>query len=160
MRREGVLSVRGKRHLKPLDLTRVFSDEKFFRWNYTGPAQNSPVWVVGAHGKARTKGRSRSRCVQQLAQPAQPKHHGGRRDGERHRFPSVLHRRGCAHQHRMLHSVAGRRVFATFHGHFMAHLGTNMSSWWWQEDNAPSHTKAFFSSATSSSLRGLRARQT
>ena len=32
------LSIRGKRHLKLLDLTRVaFSDEKFFRWSYTGP---------------------------------------------------------------------------------------------------------------------------
>ena len=31
LQRVGVLSVRGKRHLKPLDLTRVvFSDEKFW----------------------------------------------------------------------------------------------------------------------------------
>ena len=45
LQRVGVLSIRGKRHLKPLDLTRVvFSDEKFFRcWNYQGPAQNSPI---------------------------------------------------------------------------------------------------------------------
>ena len=35
LQRVGVLSIRGKRHLKPLDLTRVvFSDEKFFRWNH------------------------------------------------------------------------------------------------------------------------------
>ena len=52
LQRAGVLSVRGKRKLKSLDLTRVvFSDEKFFRWNYQGPAQNSPIWVVGAHGR-------------------------------------------------------------------------------------------------------------
>ena len=39
LQRVGVLSVRGKRHLKPLDLTCVvFSDEKFFRWNYEGPS--------------------------------------------------------------------------------------------------------------------------
>ena len=43
LQRAGVLSVRGKRHSNPLDLTRVvFSDEKFFRWNNQGPAQNSP----------------------------------------------------------------------------------------------------------------------
>ena len=47
-----------------------------------------------------------------------------------HRFPAVLHRKGCAHQRRMLHSGAGRRV----------RLGTGTSSWWWQEDNAPSRT--------------------
>ena len=48
LRRLGVLSVRGKRHLKPLDLTRVvFSDDKFFRWNYTGQAKNNPIWVLG-----------------------------------------------------------------------------------------------------------------
>ena len=114
LQRVGVFSVRGKMHLKPLDLTRVlFSDEKFFRWNCTGPSQNSPIWVVGEHG---AKGRSRSRFVHQRPQPAQPRHHGGRRDGERHRFPSVLHRRGCAHQHRREHSDAGRRVLATLHG--------------------------------------------
>ena len=56
LQRVGVLSVRGKRQLKPLDLTRVvFSDEKFFRWNYQGPAQNSPIWVTGAHGRPARK---------------------------------------------------------------------------------------------------------
>ena len=63
-----------------------------------------------------TKDRFRSRHVHQRAQPAQPRHQGGRRDGERHRFPSVLHRRACAHQHRMLHTDAGRRVLTTLHG--------------------------------------------
>ena len=63
-----------------------------------------------------TKGRSRSRCVHQRAQPAQPKHNGGRRDGERHRFPAVLHRIRRARQRRVLHSDAGRRVLATLHG--------------------------------------------
>ena len=33
----------------------VFSDEKFFRWNYIGPSQNSPIWVVGAHGRPARK---------------------------------------------------------------------------------------------------------
>ena len=70
LQRVGVLSIRGKRHLKLLNLTRVvFSDEKFFRWNFQGPAQNSPTWVVGANGRPRTKGRSRSRCLHQRAQP-------------------------------------------------------------------------------------------
>ena len=53
LQRVGVLSVRGKQHLKPLDLTRVvFSDEKFFRWNYTGPSHNSPTTL---HTRRRTK---------------------------------------------------------------------------------------------------------
>ena len=57
LQRVGVLSIRGKRYLKPLDLTRVvFFDEKFFCWNYTGPSQNGPT---------RTKGRSQSRCAHQ-----------------------------------------------------------------------------------------------
>ena len=44
----GVLLVRGKRRLKPLDLTRVgFSHEQFFHWKYQGPAKNNPIWVVG-----------------------------------------------------------------------------------------------------------------
>ena len=52
----GVLSIRGKRHLQFWDLTRVvFSDEKFFRWNYTEPAQKSPIWVVGANGRPARK---------------------------------------------------------------------------------------------------------
>ena len=56
LQRVGMLSVRGKRDLKPLDLTRVvFSDKKFFRWNYQGPAQNCPIWVVGAHGRPARK---------------------------------------------------------------------------------------------------------
>ena len=47
LQRVGVLSIRSKQHLKPSDLTRVvFSDEKFFRWNYTGPAQNNPPPVM------------------------------------------------------------------------------------------------------------------
>ena len=47
-----------------LDLTRVvFSDEKFIRWHYTGPAQNSPIWVVGAHGKPARKGCCCCCCV-------------------------------------------------------------------------------------------------
>ena len=51
-----VLSIRRKRHVKPLDLTRVvFTDEKFFRWNYQGPAQNSPICVVGADGRLARK---------------------------------------------------------------------------------------------------------
>ena len=84
LQRVGVLSIRGKRHLKPVDLARVvFSDEKFFRWNYQGPAQNSPIWVVNAE------------CYI-----------------------------------RMLDDV--------YLPHCMARLGTDTSSWWWQEDNAPS----------------------
>ena len=44
LQRVGVLSIRSTRHLKPLDLTRgVFSDEKFFRWNYIERSQNSPI---------------------------------------------------------------------------------------------------------------------
>ena len=103
--------------LKAMDLTRVvFSDEKFFRWNYTGPAQNNQIWGGWNPQETCTKDRSRSRHVHQRAQPAQPRHHGGRRDGERYRFPVMLHRRGCAHQHRMLHSHVGRRGLATLHG--------------------------------------------
>ena len=33
----------------------VFFDEKFFRWNYSGPAQNSPIWMVGAHARPARK---------------------------------------------------------------------------------------------------------
>ena len=33
----------------------MFSDEKFFRWNYTGTSQNSPSWVVGVHGRPTRK---------------------------------------------------------------------------------------------------------
>ena len=52
----GVLSARGKRHLKPLDLTHVvFSDAKFFRLSYRGFVQNNPIWVVGAHGRLARK---------------------------------------------------------------------------------------------------------
>ena len=52
LQRVGVLSVCGKRQLKPLDLTLVvFSDEKFFRWNYNVSSQNSPIWLTGAHGR-------------------------------------------------------------------------------------------------------------
>ena len=63
-----------------------------------------------------SNGRSRSRHVRQRAQPAQPKHNGGRRDGEWHRFPAVLHGKGRAHQHGVPRSDAGRRVLATLHG--------------------------------------------
>ena len=56
-----------------------------------------------------------------VARPTRARHRGGRRDGGRHRFPSVLHRRGCAHQHRMLHSDAGRRVLATYNLHLHHH---------------------------------------
>ena len=137
LQRANVLSVRGKRHLEPLDLTRVvITDEKFFRWNYTGPAENSPIWVVGAHGDTCTKGGSRSRYVHQRAQPAQPRHHGGRSDGERHRFPAVLHRRGV----RVNTECYIRMLDDVYLPHCMARLGTDTSSWWWQEDNAPSHT--------------------
>ena len=101
-----------KRHLNPSDLTRVvFSDERFFRWNCTGPSQNRPIWVAGTA----SKDRSRSRHAHQRAQPAQPKHHGLRHGRERHRFPAVFHRGEHSHQHRVLHSNIGRRVFATFH---------------------------------------------
>ena len=57
-------SVRGKRQLKPLDLTLVLvSDEKFFRWNYTVSSQNSPIQVNGSTKTTTSKGRSRSRHV-------------------------------------------------------------------------------------------------
>ena len=55
---------------------------------------------------------------------------------EEGRKPREMRAMRRAHQHRMLHSDAGRRVLATC----MARLGTDTSSWWWQEDNAPSHT--------------------
>ena len=77
---------------------------------WTRPEQS--VLCGWSSRETRTKDISRSRCVHQRAQPAQPRHHGGRRDGERHRFPALLHRRGCAHQHRMLRADAGRRVLA------------------------------------------------
>ena len=58
LQRVGVLSVRGKRRVKLLDLTCVmFSDEEFFRWNHQGPAQNRPIWVVSAHGRPPRKAR-------------------------------------------------------------------------------------------------------
>ena len=99
LQRVGVLAVRGKRHLKPLDLTRVvFSDEKFFRWNYTGPAQNNPIWVVGFHGRTARKA--------DLDPDASSKR--------------VLRINAECHI-RMLDDVY-------------------LPSWWWQEDNAPSHT--------------------
>ena len=100
-------SIRGKR-------TRmVFSDEKSFRWNCAGLAQNSLTLVIGAHGKpARKAELDPDVCINEHS-PTQPRHHGGRRDGDRHRFPAVLI---DAHQHRKLHSDAGRRVLATLHG--------------------------------------------
>ena len=103
--------------MKHLDLTRVvFSDEEVLplELHWTRAEQSD----LGGRGSRKncTKGRSRSRCVHQRAQPVQPRHHGGRRDCERHRFPAVLHRRGYPHQHRTQHSDAGRRVFATLHG--------------------------------------------
>ena len=121
LQRVGVLSIRRKRHLKPLDLTRVvFSDEKFFRWNYTGQSKNSPIRVMGAHGRPPRKADlDPDVCINEDSQ----------------RNP-VLHRRGCAHQHRMLHLELDDVCLP----HCMARHGTDTSSWWWQEDNAPSHT--------------------
>ena len=128
----------GKRQVTPLDLTRVvFSDEKFFRWHYTGPAQNSPIWVVGAHGKPARKAGSRSRCVHQRAQLAQPQ------------VPRRAPPWWTASFSRRASSKRGVRINAescirmlddVYLPQCMARLGTDTSSWWWQEDNAPSHT--------------------
>ena len=79
-----------------------------------------------------TKDRSRSDMYINEHSQRNP---GGRRDGERHRFLSVLHRRGCINTEcyiRMLDDV--------YLPHCMARLGTDTSSWWWQEEIAPSHT--------------------
>ena len=47
LQRVGVL--RSKRHLKPVDLTRVvFSDEKFFRWKYQGPRRTTQFGWSGS----------------------------------------------------------------------------------------------------------------
>ena len=62
-------------------------------------------------------------CINEHSQ--QTRHHGGHRDGERHRFPTVLHRRGRAHNtkcnSRMLDDVC------------LPRHGTDTSSWRWKE---------------------------
>ena len=94
LQRVGVLSIRGKRHLKPLDLARVvFSDEKFFCWNYQGPARNSPIWVVGAHGRPVRKAHlDPDVCINKYSQGTTV----GAAMVNGIVFPSVLHRTGCA----------------------------------------------------------------
>ena len=138
LQRVGVLSIRGKRHLKPLDMTRVvFSDEKFFRWNYQGPAQNSPIWVVGAHRRpARQADLDPDVCINEHSQ----------------RNPGTM--MGAAMANGIVFPPCfieeGVRINAECYSRMldcMARLGTDTSSWWWQEDTAPSdtsrRTKAF-----------------
>ena len=135
LQRVGVLSIRGKRHLQPLDLTRVvFSDEKFFRWNYTGPAQNSPIWVVGAHARpARKTDLDPDVCINEHSQ-RNPGTMVGAAMVNGIVFPPLEEgvRINTECYTRMLDDVCLP--------HCMARLGTVTSSWLWQEDNAPSHT--------------------
>ena len=102
---------------KPLDLTRVvFSDEKFFRWNYQGPAQNSPIWVTGAHGRpARKADLDPDVCINEHSQ-RNPGTMVGAAMVNGIVFPPCFIEEGRAHQRRLLHSDAGRRVLATLHG--------------------------------------------
>ena len=136
LQRVGVLSVRGKRQLKPLDLTRVFSDEKFFRWNYQGPAQNSPIWVVGAHGRpARKADHDPDACINEQSQ-RNPGTMVGAAMVNGIVFPPCFIEEGV----RVNAECYIRMLEDVYLPHCMARLGTDTSSWWWQEDNAPSHT--------------------
>ena len=128
LQRVGVLSVRGIRHLKPLDLTRVvFSDEKFFRWNYIGLSQNSPIWVVEAHGRpARKADLDPDVCINEHSQ----------RNPDGIVLPPCLIEEGV----RINTDCYIRMLDDVYLPHCMARLGTDTSSWRWQEGNAPSHT--------------------
>ena len=85
LQRAGVLSVRGKRHLTPLDVTRVvFSCEKFFSWNDTGPIRNRPIVWRGAHGRPPPKtDLDPDTLVNEHSQRNPGNKHGGRRDREK-----------------------------------------------------------------------------
>ena len=78
-------------------------------------AQNSPIWVVRAHGRAARKADlDPDVCINEHSQR-----------------PPFFIEEGVRII-RMLDDV--------YLPHCMARLGTDTSSWWWQEDNAPSHT--------------------
>ena len=137
LQRVGVLSIRGKRHLLPLDLTRVvFSDEKFFRWNYIGPCQNSPILVVGVHGRlARKADLDPDVCIIEHSQ-RNPGTKVGAAMVNGILFPPCFNEEGG----RINTECYIRMLDDVYLPHCMARLGTDTSSWWWQEDNDPSHT--------------------
>ena len=131
-----MLSIRIKRHLKPLDPTRVVvSDEKIFRWNNQGPAQSSPIWVVGAHGRpGRKADLDPDVCINE---------HSQRNPGTMVVaamvngivFPPCFIEEGV----RINAECYTRMLDDVYLPHCMARSGTDTLSWW-QEDNAPSHT--------------------
>ena len=139
LQRVGVLSVRCKRHLKPLDLTHVvFSDEKFCRWNYTGPSQNSPIWVTGAHGRdARKADLDPDMCINEHSQ-----RNPGTMVGAAIVNGIVLPPSFIEEGIRINTECYIRKLEDAYLPHCMARLGTDTSSRWWQEDNAPHHTPA------------------
>ena len=108
----------------------VFSDEKFFRWKYQKPAQNTPIWVVGVHGRAARKADlDPDVCINEYSQ----------------RNPCTIV--GAAMVNGIVFQPCfieeGVRIntecYDVYLPHCMARLGTDTSSWW-QEDNATSHT--------------------
>ena len=118
----------------PLDLTRlVFSDEKFFRWNYQGPAQNSPIWVVGAHGRpARKAALDPDMCINEHSQ-RNPGAMVGVAMVNGIVFPPCFIEQDV----RFNTDCYIRMLDDVYLPHCMARLGTDTSSWWWQEGNGP-----------------------
>ena len=103
--------------LKPLDLTRVvFSDEKLFHWSYTGPSQNSPIWVVGAHGRpARKADLDPDVCINEHSQ----------------RNPGTIVGAAMVNGIVIPPCFIGEGVRTnTDLPHCMAHLDTDTSNWW------------------------------
>ena len=75
-----------------------------------------------------SKDRSRERHARRRTHPVQSRNHCGRRDRGRHHFPNALHRGRHSHQHRVPHSNAGRRVFATLRA--LARTAGSLSLCW------------------------------
>ena len=114
----------------------VFSDEKFFHCIHIGPSQNSPICVVGAHGRpARKADLNPDVCINEHSQRNPGTMVGAAMVNGIVFLPCFIEegvRINSECYIRMLNDV--------YLPHCLARFGTDTSSWWWQEDNAPSQT--------------------
>ena len=114
----------------------VFSDEQFFRWTYTQPRQNSPFWVTGAHQRPpREADLDPEMCINEHSQRNPGTMVGAAMVNGMVSPPCFVEEGVRMNTERYI-----RILDDVYLPHCTAHVGTDTSSWWWQEDNAPSHT--------------------